>query len=120
MLRDKFTTEKCVNRLFSYTGRSWRKRCSRRPGNSRRDGELLLLTDKKNLLALFSINFNVLFINLFLPIWIFVCCLAQKGERGSPGDKGPTGPKGKRVSLFTVEIMTYLYKEAVHILRVER
>ena len=50
MLRDKFTTEKCVlcgvnNRLFCLTGRFRRKRCSRRPGSSRRDGELLLLTE---------------------------------------------------------------------------
>lgn len=37
-------------------------------------------------------------------------CLELKGERGSPGDKGPTGPKGKRVSLFVVAIVAYLYK----------
>lgn len=54
------------------------------------------------------------FIKLLLPIWIFL-----KGERGSPGDKGATGSKGKRVSLFAVGIITYLYI-AVRILRVER
>lgn len=41
---------------------------------------------------------------------IFFFCLELKGERGSPGDKGPTGPKGKRVSLFVVAIVAYLYK----------
>ena len=59
------------------------------------------------------------FIKLHLPICIFVCCLALKGERGSPGDRGATGSKGKRVRLFAVGIITYLYT-AVRILRVER
>lgn len=46
------------NKLFCYTGRSWRKRCYRRPGNSRRDGEPLLLTEKKKQLTCLS---NVLY-----------------------------------------------------------
>lgn len=95
--------EKCVvwgvNRLFCLTGRFWRKRCSRRPGKSRRDGELLFLTE--------------ITLRVHLYYWYqydLFFCLELKGERGSPGDKGPTGPKGKRVSLFVVAIVAYLYK----------
>ena len=69
MLRDKFTTEKCVlcgvdNRLFCLTGRFRRKRWSRRLGSSRRDGELLLLTeiDKNKLMCSSLLRTNVFFV----------------------------------------------------------